>query len=321
MIENFDIFKDDRQNCYQLRTKTNAYVLEFDDKEREYIFLEIASHLKQNNDLTLKDLRGKLQSKTNESKVIDVLKALDEYRLLPFEISREITDTKESSDNQYSSDVKQTSDFVLSIFGQGKLTEKIEKQTSIENFKNVKSHLFSDKLDTEKEVSNSDFLIVDANEWSPYYIELINELALKYNKPWLYVGGIEETSIKIGPLFYGKETGCYNCLIRRIKSNHDNPTFLNSYENYLKYNKKSAKPDIIPNSGIIYNIVANLALLEVMKFIEAWSLPVTWRCVLNLNIISLDLRKHNLLKIPFCEVCKPKLEYNPAPWLEAITLK
>jgi bacteriocin biosynthesis cyclodehydratase domain-containing protein len=122
-------------------------------------------------------------------------------------------------------------------------------------------------------------------------------------------------------LFYGKETGCYNCLISRIKSNHAHPTFLNSYEDYLRSNRKSSKPDITPNSTIIYNIIANLTLLEVMKFIELWSLPVTWRSVININITNLNSTKHNLLKKPFCEVCKPELLYNPSPWLEAITLK
>lgn len=321
MIENFDVFKDNAQNCYQLRTKTNSYALEFDDKEREDIFLNIVSIITKNKDLTLKELKQKVCTKTNTPKVIDVLKILDEYHLLSFEVSKEL-DTKSTNNKyQYSSEIKQTNKFVLAIFGQGNLTSKIESLANLECFKEVKTYLFSDKINIEEAIIQSDFIIVDANEWSPFHIELINQFALQYNKPWLYVGGIEETSIKIGPLFYGKETGCYNCLISRIKSNHEHPAFLTSYENYLKSIKKGAKPDIVPSSDIIYNIIANLTLLEVMKFVEEWSLPVTWRSVINLNITSLNLTKHTLLKKPFCEVCKPTLEYNPSPWLEAITLK
>jgi thiazole/oxazole-forming peptide maturase SagC family component len=321
MIENFDIFKDDNHNCYQLRTKTSSYALEFDDKERENIFLDVVLQLQQRNDLTLKELKQKVQTKTNESKVIDVLKILDEYHLLSFEVSKELNYKNNKQEYEYSSKLKQQSDFVLSIFGEGELTSKIEKQAKQEKFKNVNICIYSDGIDIEKEVEKSDFIIVDANRWSPYHIELINKSALEYNKPWLYVGGIEETSIKIGPLFYGKETGCYNCLISRIKSNHEHPTFLSSYENYLKNNKLSSKPDLIPSSDIIYNIITNLVLLEVVKFIEEWSLPITWRCVLNIDITTLNIVKHTLLKKPFCEVCKPKLEYNPSPWLESITLK
>jgi thiazole/oxazole-forming peptide maturase SagC family component len=321
MIINFDIFKDNKQNCYQLRTKTDSYTLEFDDKEREDIFLNIVSQLNQKNDLTLQKLKQKVQTKTNESKVIDVLNTLDKHHFLSSEISKELMGKDKKSENKYSSDVKKISDFVLSIFGQGELTNKISTQANSENFKNVKTHLYSDKLDMQKIVLESDFIIIDANEWSPFHIELINKFALKHNKPWLYVGGIEGTSIKIGPLFYGKETGCYNCLISRIKSNHEHPAFLISYEDYLKRNKQSSKPDIIPSSDIIHNIIANLTLLEVVKFIETWSLPITWRSMISFDITNLTSLKHTLLKKPFCEVCKPKLEYNPSPWLEAITLK
>ncbi len=321
MIEKFDVFKDDKLNCYQLRTKTNSYAIEFDDKERENIFLNIVSLIKNKNDITLQELKRKIQTKANESKLIEVLKLLDEYHLLSFEISKELKYKKENSVGQYTTEIKQKPDFTLSIFGKGKLTNKIEQQAKFENFKNVNLCLYSDDINIKNEVIKSDFIVVDANEWSPFHIELINKFALEHNKPWLLVGGVEGTTIKIGPLFYGKETGCYNCLISRIKSNHDQPAFFVSYENYLKVNKQSSKPDIIPSSDIIYNIIANLTLLEVVKFIEEWSLPVTWRTVVSFDITSLSTTKHTLLKKPFCEVCKPELEYNPSPWLEAITLK
>ncbi len=321
MIENFDVFIDKKQNCYQLRTKTISYTLQFDDKEKEDIFLNIVSEIKKNKELNLKELQQKVQTKSNVPKVIDVLKTLDEYRFLSYKISKELNNKIKDTGYHYSMDVKQSSDFILCIFGQGGLTKKIKEKAIAENFKEVKTYLFNDEIDFEKAVNKSDFIIVDANEWSPFNIEIINKTALKHNKPWLYVGGLEEESIKIGPLFYGKETGCYNCLISRIKSNHAHPTFLNSYEDYLRSNRKSSKPDITPNSTIIYNIIANLTLLEVMKFIELWSLPVTWRSVININITNLNSTKHNLLKKPFCEVCKPELLYNPSPWLEAITLK
>lgn len=38
MIQYFDVFKDEDNRCFQLRTKTNSYTLEFDDPQRENIF-------------------------------------------------------------------------------------------------------------------------------------------------------------------------------------------------------------------------------------------------------------------------------------------
>lgn len=164
-------------------------------------------------------------------------------------------------------------------------------------------------------------IILDATHWSPSDVEEINILALKHKKPWLYVGGIEEMSLKIGPLFYGDNTGCYNCLISRILSNHEYPEFLISYQNYLKKNNKSSKKDIIPEEELHLNILSNYALLEIKKFFLEWVLPTTWRTVVKIEIGNFNVSKHKLLKKPFCEVCNPQLEYNPSPWLEAITLK
>jgi len=321
MIEKFDIFKDENNSCYQLRTKTYCYTLEFDDQEKEDIFLQAVSEITKKGDISLKELKSKLLKKSNEEKVLTVLKTLNDYDLLPKEFSTEFATPDTGNSYGYSYNRKQVKDFVLAIFGQGELAKKIKLQAAKESFKEVNLYSYNEREDIDQIVKGSDFLIVDASEWSPYHVEIINKSALKYNVPWLFVGGIEETSLKVGPLFYGSETGCYNCLISRIKSNHDNPTFLSSYEEYLRQRKMASKPDIAPSSDILYNILANLAMLETMKFIEEWSLPVTWRTVINIDIKDFNLTKHTLLKKPFCEVCKPKLEYNPAPWLEEITLK
>ncbi|QMU65294.1 MAG: TOMM precursor leader peptide-binding protein [Flavobacteriaceae bacterium] len=176
-------------------------------------------------------------------------------------------------------------------------------------------------MDIEKMIEKSDFIIAGATQWSPYHLEEINSIALTKNTPWLYIGGIEETAIKIGPLFYGKETGCYNCLMSRIKSHSDTLSYLNTYEAYLRKHKIASKPDAVSNKSILNNIVANMALLEVLNFIEVWSLPVTWKTVLKIDTINFETTKHKLLKKPFCEICKPELLYNASPWLEPVTLK
>lgn len=308
MIENFDIFRDEQQNGFQCRTKSDSYLIEFDDSEKEEIFLEIVAEIQNKPSITLKKILKKVKNSTNEAKVLSVIKTLEDYGLF-------------SPDYQGQSLEPQTVELALAVFGQGPITDKIVNQALAENFAKVSSYAYTADVDIEKIVTEADFLVVDANEWSPYHVESINKFALKHNKPWLYVGGIEETSIKVGPLFYGKETGCYNCLISRIKSNHEYPEFLNTYEEFLRKNKRGAKVDSLPSADTIYNIVANIALLEVMKFVQGWSLPDTWRCLICVDIMNMNMSKHTLLKVPYCDVCKPKLDYNPSPWLEAITLK
>ncbi len=316
MIKELDIFKDNQNKCYQLRTKSNLFTIEFDDKEKEEIFLKIINEIKNEPMLTLKGLRSKIQTDENKAKVIEVLGNLNEYGLLPVELRTKF------KIEQFFPDKKQIKDITFTIFGQDALADKLKIQAKKEGYKKVKQYSYDiETTDMESIIKNSDFLIVDANEWSPFYIEMINQIALKYNKPWLYIMGVYEGSLKIGPLFYGRETGCYNCLISRIKSNHEHPRFFESYELYLRGKKQKSKPDIIPGSDILYNIIANISMLEVMKFFEEWSLPVTWRAIIDIDIFTLELTKHILLKKPYCEVCKPELEYAISPWLEPITLK
>ena len=173
----------------------------------------------------------------------------------------------------------------------------------------------------KEDIGNSDFIIVDAYCWSPFHIESINHYALEYNKPWIYIGGLENDSVMIGPIFHGKESGCYKCLINRIKSNNEYSDIFTSYEKYLKDNRIASKPDIIIHDSLIVDLIAALAFIEITKYLEGWAIPSTWRTLLKLNLQSMEMTKHNLLKVPYCEECKPQLEYNVSPWLEAITLK
>ncbi len=318
MLESFDIFKDKTHNCYQLRTKTNSYTLDFDDNEKESIFLTIVEVTKKNPNILLSQIKHKVgQRFKNENKIIEVLKILNDYRLLSHKLSGELEPQKQE---QYTVEKNRLEHYALSIIGEGKLTAKMNQEIKKLPFKSVKSYDLK-KLELKSIIERSDFIIFDASKWSPYHAEELNKLAIKYNKPWLYVGGLEGISIKIGPLFYGNETGCYNCLISRLKSNHDYPAFLVSYENHLRENKIGSATDRFPNEDTAHNIAVFFIIAEIQKFIENWALPITWRTILEMNYITFDTTKHTLLKKPYCEICKPELKYNIAPWLEPITLK
>lgn len=324
MIDKFDVFKDEANNCFQLRTKSNAYALEFDDVEKETIFLKIVEAIQEKPSISLRQIKGYFE-KTTDPKVTEVLNTLNEYGFLPLPTSMELVG-KDISDQQSEQNKNHNilEKISIGIIGEGELFETISKRsTSIHFSKIVKKNYkeLKNVEDIEKLILGVDFIIVDANQWSPFHLELINEIALKNEKPWLYVGGLEEISLKVGPLFYGKETGCYNCLISRLKSNHEYPEMLTAYEGYLHERKIASRPDMFPSLKIMYGLISDLVLLEIAKFYESWSLPLSWRTVLSFDIMNYQMTQHSLLKKPFCEVCKPELEYNPSPWLEAITLK
>lgn len=110
-------------------------------------------------------------------------------------------------------------------------------------------------------------------------------------------------------------------MISRIKSNHAYPQYLTSYENYLRELKRPSVCAGMYHENIIYSLIANFAIYEIIKFTEGWALPITWQSVVKINLYNYESSIHTLLKKPLCEVCKPHLKYNPAPWLDKITLK
>ncbi|MDC1105644.1 TOMM precursor leader peptide-binding protein [Prolixibacteraceae bacterium] len=318
MISKYDVFKDETHQCYQLRTKTQTYLLEFDEEEKENIFLDIVRELQSKPSVNLKTLKAKLtKSYSDDAKVIDVLSILKEYQLLSYEMMADLDPSSNTS--EYIS--TGTSDIKLAIIGDGSITEKLKKLTKEHKFRSVKTFDYAPKQKIENIVNEFDFILVDASHWSPFHLEQINKYALQYNKPWLFVGGIEEVSLKIGPLFYGKETGCYDCLISRYKSAHEYPDYLTSYEDHLKTNQKPSVRDQVPNINIAENLIVNIALAEVINFFDTWALPNTWKNIIDINFMTLQTEHHALLKKPYCESCKPELKYNTAPWLEPITLK
>jgi bacteriocin biosynthesis cyclodehydratase domain-containing protein len=330
MFKNFDVFYDEDNRCYQIRTKCVSFAIEFDNEEKQFIFETLTKELKKNN-LGLKSLFKKLVKEFDEAKVIDVLSTLNEYDLLPEEEIHELEGKISAKVNPYydkadASGQKNISDLAILLLGDSLFSNVFSKRFSKSTFKKLDNLSFSDFEKLKEDFIDNyfetfDLIVFDAVEWNPYFAELINRKALEHNKPWIFIGGFEEYAIKIGPIFYGKETGCYNCLVKRIKSNHDHVNYFNSYENYLLKNKFSSKPDQFIYLDTFYEMASSIVFLEITKLFELWSVPTIWKHFISINAINYEMVRHALLKVPFCNVCKPELEYNPAPWLETITLK
>ncbi len=322
MILDYDVFPDERNGCYQISTKTALYAIEFDDNIKEQIFIQLIEEIRKKNTISFQNLIKSLRKKNDEAKVIDVLNTMNEFQLLPIDYKKELSSNNDISKSKAElSEFPDLNELSIYVFSNGGIGHEIKKILLKKGFGTVAQIHFDEKTMVPNLVKEADFFIVDGCEWSPYHLEQLNIEAIAENVPWIYVGGIEETSFKIGPLFYGQETGCYNCLISRLKSNHEHPHFLTSYEEFLRTSKAASKPDKVTNSNLFENILANITVLEVMNFFQPWALPITWKSILSFDLINFDTSKHALLKKPFCEVCKPNLLYNPSPWLEEITLK
>lgn len=113
-------------------------------------------------------------------------------------------------------------------------------------------------------VGTYDFIIMDASNWNPYLLSVFNDLMLEQNKPWLLVSGLmDNIHYSIGPIFHGKETGCYDCFESRLMSNDHNSIYTSVYREFLMVEKKFFKKTSVDD--IIEDLIASLIVLEVIK--------------------------------------------------------
>ncbi len=320
-MKQFDIFFDEDNNLYQVRTKIDTTIIEFTDLGKEQIFKDLIRLYDTRDKISLPTIQ-KLLSSADYNKLLDVVKELQECGILN-ELNFEAKDSVIIPDI-YAKEVnnKPISESKISYIGTtdfGKLVKDKSSQYNIEHFAIYSTDELSDEM-IESILCNSDFTIVDALTWNPYKMRVINQNALKHNKPWLLIEGLTFSGkFSIGPIFHGKHTGCYDCYRNRIRSNDEFINFNDSYNKYLEANKASAKPDL-NMQPVVKDMAAAIVIADTLKFLYAWYPPETWKCCVLINPSNYEVEKHTFMKAPICHVCKPALDYNPAPWLESVTL-
>lgn len=315
MLSKYDIFREqDRQ--YQLRTKNNVLYLDFESEEEEFVFREFVANANSKGkyfrwDTFLAELDENLRNI-----------AIDLRQTLEAEGIFQICDSEMNTQTLTPAQMKLSS-YSLCILGASILANEIINEAQTFPFREIISlEMTSDMNEEEIEtvLSRASFAIVETHRWSPYHMDLINELCLKYNIPWLHVDGIKNGSCSLGPLFWGRRLGCYRCLIGRKFSNMTDLSSQISYEAFLRNMRKFSCPDTTFLESSYLKILSQFVLVETIKFIEAFAVPCTWRTIVEINISNLEFKKSYLLKHPFCPTCTPSLEYNPAPWLEEVSL-
>lgn len=319
-ITSFDIIKDDVNDVFQVRTKANVFLISFDDPDKKELFAQFCEMV-QGNKISYQQIYRNLTSKYTQEKVLDVLSELKEYQLLPQEFSQLAFDEPAMTEEAFNY-LARFEKKILFIGGDELGIPFVEKAQR-EGYKNAEriSNLTHDFEAIEAAMGRADFIIVDGHEYNPQLLKLINKIALRLAKPWLLVGGIEGTELNIGPLFFARETGCYECLSKRRMSQDEALGYNQVYHQHLEETGKAGRPDQFIDNGILLDLTLNYVFIEMSKFLAEWSVPETWKAMLLIDLFSYNMRKHHLLKVPYCETCNPHVKHNLAPWLEAVTLK
>lgn len=325
-MNNFDIFFDSQNNVYQVRTKSDALIFEFPDSEEEQIFLAIHKLYEKYNVISFATIKKEL-SHFCLSKVLNVVQELQKCNLLNVgNYSDYIQEENKLVDsyNLWKGISAIPSKCKLCFIGHKQLGERIVDKAKSIGYESISviytptESLTETKVD---EIANTyDFVIMDATFWNPYLLSCFNSAMIERSKPWLFIDGmIDSTNYSIGPIFHGRETGCYECLTSRMASNDFNRLYTEEYRNYLTEMKLFSKNRIC--SLLIEDMVASIVVIEVNKYILGLGVPETWKNTLLLNISNYSIAKQYFLKNPLCEHCNPELPYASSPWLETIILK
>ncbi|MDR1503929.1 MAG: TOMM precursor leader peptide-binding protein [Prevotella sp.] len=316
MKKKYDIFFDKDNNIYQVRTKNEITLIEFTDKEKEDYFFKIIGLFENAEEYSLQDIQKKNPS-FDYSKLLDVLAELTDSGLL-FSLNNKYSKNSLSNDS-----IHLINESTLSYIGSSEMGRIIQEKALKNGYKNINIYNLSDEnyRNLEDIIVNSNFIIVDSLYWNPGFMTKLNTLALEKNKPWILIEGTDsEANFSLGPIFHGKETGCYDCYMKRLKSQDEFLPYNNSYEEFLRKESRSSKPSISVQP-LILDIAASIIILDITKYIGQWYPPEMWRHTLSIDTTTYQIIKHSFLKAPVCYSCKPSIDYNPAPLFEAVTLK
>lgn len=330
----YHIFEDVNNKVFQIRTKSEIILAEFINDIEKQIFIDIVAQLDKGiNFPTLADLKSRFKDEYPEENIMNVVRELQQYNLweeapenspsYDAGLEEQIQFWKNSEYEGCNDYQQKIENARITVIGTSRISSALGKKLDESGFRNVTMHntvFFADETEIERFVKDvlekADFFLIDAENWSPSFLDTFNKLAYDHGKPWLLIRGLSSSIGSIGPLFIGRNTGCYKCLDSRIKSNMEFLPYFFEYEKFLIRNQQESKGSAGP--VVFYDMLANIAVLETVKFISEWTLPIVYKAFLTIDMYTYDVKVHPFLKAPVCPVCHPKVDFKLAPWLEPV---
>ena len=145
-----------------------------------------------------------------------------------------------------------------------------------------------------------DFTVVLTDDYLQPGLDEFNSQALHSQKPWMLVKPVGAT-IWVGPIFVPGQTGCWHCLAQRLQGNREVETAVGQQNGVVAPFPTSRS--ILPTH---LQIGLNLAATEVVKWIAQGKHEQLEGKVLTLDLASLSMQHHVLVKRPQCPTCGEK---------------
>ena len=124
-----------------------------------------------------------------------------------------------------------------------------------------------------------------------------NRQALETGRPWLLVKPVG-CQVWVGPLFRPGESGCWECLAERIRSNSPVAGFLDA-----KRGSSDFSPIDRAQTPATLQIAWGLAAQAVVSWIVRGDLPQLSGKIQTLSVLTGQSETHALIRQPFCPAC------------------
>lgn len=160
------------------------------------------------------------------------------------------------------------------------------------NFLDLTSSLYNIKEKIEYIINNSTVIILLLKNENQYLINIVNEICILNNKPYL-VGIIDGYTSEIGPFIIPKKSPCYKCYQFRMKNNIENTIVLNNINN-----DSQTENLFYPIVKIVCGIVIN----ETFKYLYT-SNSILIGNILTTNYLTYNQSIHKVIKAYNCPIC------------------
>jgi ribosomal protein S12 methylthiotransferase accessory factor len=124
-----------------------------------------------------------------------------------------------------------------------------------------------------------------------------NAAALRNGRPWLLVKPIGR-AVWIGPLFLPGKTGCWECLVQRLRANSPVAAYLqerNGHHGPVIQDRAATPATVQVAWGLAANAVAS--------WIVRGELPELEGKLQTLDVLTWRMQTHTLARLPFCPAC------------------
>lgn len=114
----------------------------------------------------------------------------------------------------------------------------------------------------------------------------------------------DEFGGQIGPRFSGRDSPCFECLLKRKESFLEGTT----EETLIRRTFFLTRPERVACFPLLTDMLAGFTATEIYKRVAGVPVPRLWQGAFLIDVLNLKMQYHELFPVPFCETCSGVLE-------------